>query len=104
MEIEDRYSAIPIEYRDKVYSLLHGLAYDKPYVIDEKITPENRTAFKVIVAYFIQFGEGDHAGFRIEFNNSYEKIRKLVYFPSPEPEAPLISTENPPAAQIPAHA
>ena len=81
MEIEDRWQAIPISYRDRVYGLFNSLPFDEPYIIANRISPENQTAFKVIVAYFIRWSEGDHLGFRIEFSNDFSKIKKFKVYP-----------------------
>lgn len=81
MEVEDRWQQIPITYRDRVYGLFHSLPFDEPFVIADRVSPENHTAFKVIVAYFIRWDEGKMFGFSFEFNNSYEKIAKRHYSP-----------------------
>ena len=77
MEIEERWFNVPIQYRDRVYGLFAEMPFGEPMVIDQKVSPENREAFKVTVAYFIKWDEGRHNGYCIEFDNSFQKIRKI---------------------------
>lgn len=98
MEIEERYSEIPISYRDKVYGVLHRIAPMEVYYISERVFHDNITSFKVVVAYFIKWGEGRSFGFDIEFSNDFERLRK-IRFKAPEPQSGTLS--HPEAKPLP---
>lgn len=77
MEVEQAWQQTPIEYRDRVYSFLHKMKIGEVKILSEVVAPENIEKFNTVIKYFIRWSEGKHFGFRVEFNNSYTKIKKF---------------------------
>ena len=70
------------EYSDKIYGYLQKMKFNEPIEIEflpNEIIPSPiaKAFFVDIVKDFIRYSNGYHFGFYIEFNNSYEKIRKV---------------------------
>lgn len=63
--------------QDKIYRKLLDL--EGEYLIEEKVSEENRPAFIEIVKEYIRYDFGRAFGFYIEFSNDYKKIRKVKY-------------------------
>lgn len=70
------------EYSDKIYGYLSAMKFDEPVEIEflpNDIIPSEvaKAYFVAIVKSFIDFDNGRHNGYFIEFNNSFQKIRKI---------------------------
>jgi hypothetical protein len=79
-----------LEYSDRIYRFLHGMKPDNPVEIemlpfDILPSPKAKDYFIEIVKDFIDNDNGRQAGFYIEFNNAFLKIRKLKYFGGSKP-------------------
>lgn len=79
-----------IEYSDAVYNLLHKMKFDEPILIIDLLNfgrhtyqrsalPSEKAIpyFIEVIKDFIDYDNGRHLGFYIEFNNDYTKIKKF---------------------------
>ena len=75
-----------LEYSDRIYGYLQKMKFNEPIEIEflpNEIIPSPiaKAFFVDIVKDFIKNSNGNHLGFYVEFNNSYEKIVKRHYSP-----------------------
>jgi hypothetical protein len=91
-----------LEYSDKIYEFLQKMKFDKlqdiDYLPSEIIpSPIAKAFFIDIVKDFIANGNGNHLGFQIEFNNNYERVRKIHF----KPLLPDGGTQLPNSGEVP---
>lgn len=74
-QLEDQWQEIPIDFRDKVYSIFHKMKTGEEFELS-RVQPANREKFIIITKYFIKWNEG--INFSLVFNKEMNKVKKVV--------------------------
>lgn len=69
-------STSDLSYEDKIGLMLLELKVDEPFLILNKVNPENREKFINIVKSYIDRNFGHREGVEIIFSNDYSNLKK----------------------------
>ena len=65
-----------ITFVDKVYKKLHELKPEEEYILEQKVSQQNREEFINVVKEFIRFDYGRAYNYYILFKDDYSSIKK----------------------------